>query len=172
MKKHQKKFNKILHPNRHFIWALVLLTLSGAVLSAYIYVSAAQEDSDAIFPSLVSRRVFVDQQAGYAVKYPQTWQLEKDQRGNTVFDDPARPSDSITVAQTELKFEPVIRSTLNVSNEFDYVRSGVQYSVISSSSKDQTPDIDVAFVKSGGKMFYISGRSKNFEAFVRNFKPL
>lgn len=172
MRKQKRKFNRMLHPNRHFIWALVLLVLSGAVLAAYIYIAAVQTDSEAIFPNLVSRKVFIDNAAKYAVKYPASWQLEKDQQGNIVFEDPALATENITIAQADPKFEKIIRASLRIRNEYDYAAKGYDYNVITAVNNNQGLDINVALVKGAGKMYYISGHSRNFMIFVRNFRPL
>jgi len=173
MQKKQKKFNRVLHPNRHFVWAIVLLVLSAAALTAYLYIAGLSEDAGAVYPSMISRKLYVDHSQGYLAYYPQAWVLEKEASGDIIFENPSDSTESITVSLADLKFEKVIRASVDSKSEFDYQRQDYQVSIITpADSKDNGSELDVALVKTPTKLFYISGHSQHFTSFVHNFKPL
>jgi|GEM_PF-3474100 len=166
----KRKFNRVLHPNRHFIWAIVLIVLSGTALCAYILISSYKDDYGSVSAPLTQRHVFVDQGDGYSAFYPQDWQLEKDRAGSIIFENPSDPGENITVAVTFLKYEKVIRNSLNILNESDFSRGNTQYAVITTGTKGGVADIDVALVKTATRLYYISGHSDFFREFVGGFK--
>src|SRR5579864_8082624 len=116
----RKKFKKVIHPNRHFIWAISVLVISGLALSAFIYITSSQEDFSSVFPFLLQRKTFISASQHYAVSYPKNWQLEKDQSGNVIFENPDNANESISVALTSPDMEGVIRSAIQVQSERDF----------------------------------------------------
>ncbi len=166
-----KKLLKVLHPNRYFIWALAYLIIFVFALLAYIYISAIDQDNQSVFSELKSRRVYTDSQLGFSVKYPSSWNLERDQRANIAFENSDNKQESITVTATTLEMASVIRSAVNIRQETDYQRSGYTVAIIKAGNAKGQDLLDLALISTAKKLFYISGHSSQFTQFVNNFKP-
>src|SRR6266481_7439779 len=99
MKKTKIKFHhRVIHPNRNLLWAFSVVLVVGLALSSYIYVTGLQEDFGAIFSPILHRKIFVSQVQHYSARYPENWQLEKDSKENSIFENPVDTQESISVA--------------------------------------------------------------------------
>jgi hypothetical protein len=167
-----KKFNKTIHPNRYFIWAICLLFIAGLALISFIYVTSSQENSSSVFSALAKRKIFINQQQKYTATYPASWQLEKDQSGNTIFENPADSTEAISVSVWSLDVEGIIRHSINIKSERDFTeKDGRQIALIKAISAKDGSLIDAGIVKNSSTLYYISGQSAYFESFVLNLKP-
>ncbi len=162
-----QNFKKILHPNRYFIWALFALVFSGAALLAYISISGYYFDRDFVFAELKTNKLFLDQQFDYSARYPHSWQLERDEVGNIIFENPANLSESLVVVPLNLKDETAVRKALKIIKENNIARADIQIAIIKANI-DSEP-YDVALIKDSSHFFYIHGHSAYLERFAKNF---
>ncbi|GAC1412223.1 MAG: hypothetical protein NVSMB66_0680 [Candidatus Doudnabacteria bacterium] len=127
-------------------------------------------NSESIFSELKTKRAYFDSKNGYIARYPNSWQIEKDQNGNAVFENPNNPQESLTVFVASLDSEKIIRHSISIKSERDIAKNNLKIALIKAdSSKDGAP-LDVAIIRSSAKLFYISGHSQTLEVFARNFK--
>lgn len=166
------EFNKVLHPNRYFIWAVFVILFIFAALISYIYISTLQMDNESVFSQTISRRNYTNSALGFAVKYPNSWTLENTVTGGIVFENPADIEENITVVSGSLGLETQIRKALVQRHEIDYQKPGYSVAIIKADSGKNSSNFDAAIIKTPRKLFYISGRSAYFQGFVNNFKPL
>ena len=162
-----QNFKKILHPNRYFIWALFALVFSGVALLAYISISGYYFDRDFVFAELKTNKLFLDQQFDYSARYPHSWQLERDEVGNIIFENPANLSESLVVVPLNLKDETAVRKALKIIKENNIARADIQIAIIKANI-DSEP-YDVALIKDSSHFFYIYGHSAYLERFAKNF---
>ncbi len=167
IKKHH--FKKVIHPNRWFIWAVVLILISGFSLLAFIKWSSLHIDSDSAFAELRPKKIYTDA-SGYTVRYPNSWIIEKDSSGNTVFENPDNNSESLTITVTTLGTESIIRHSLAITYEKDIAKDNLQIALIKAKDSNDGSSIDAAIITSEKKLYYISGHSSMLESFARNFK--
>ncbi|MHB8871779.1 MAG: hypothetical protein ACYC5G_04965 [Candidatus Doudnabacteria bacterium] len=164
---HQLK--KVLHPNRYFIWAIFALVFSGAALLSYIYISGYYFDRDFVFAELKTNKLFLDNQFNYSARYPHNWQLERDEVGNIVFENPDNLSESLVVVPLKAKDETAVRKALRIVKENNTARGDIKIAIIKGSI-DKDPEIyDIALITDGKGLFYIYGHSSWISRFVRNF---
>jgi hypothetical protein len=169
MKMH-KKLKKVIHPNRYFIWTLVLVVLIGASLIAFINWSVINMENQSFFSDLKTKKVYTSKLGSYSVKYPAGWQIELDQSGNTIFENPSDPAESLTVTTAALSMEGVIRHSIDIKSERNIAKDNMKIAIIKAGSAKDGSDLDVAIIKTATKLYYISGHSARLENFARNFK--
>ncbi len=170
MTKH-KRWSRVLHPNRYFIWAIAYIVVSFLALLSYIYVSSINLDNQSVF-SQQTRKTYTNSKQGFTVKYPMTWELDNDPSGNIVFQNPNNIQESITVTEANLNMETIIRHSMTIVQETSYDKPGYSVSTIKAERAKDGSHFDVAIVKTSKHLFYISGISDSFQAFVNNFEPV
>jgi hypothetical protein len=165
-----KKLKKVIHPNRYFIWTLVLVVLIGVSLVAFINWSSLNIQNESFFSELQTKKIYTNNKEGYVVRYPAGWQIELDQSGNTIFENPNDPKESLTVTTAALSMEGVIRHSINIKSERNIAKDNMKIALIKAGSEKDNSDLDVAIIKTSSKLYYISGHSSWLESFARNFK--
>lgn len=168
--KKTSRYKRVLHPNRYFIYAIVLLLVSTGLLLSFIYISTLRFNTDSEFSSLKTKKIYTDKQSGYTVRYPNSWQIERDQSGNVVFENPDNEQESLTVTPASLEMEGVIRHSINIRSEKDLAKDDTKIALIKAGTANNDQDLDVAIIKNDQKLFYVSGHSSALEIFARNFK--
>ncbi|MDB4940001.1 MAG: hypothetical protein JWO40_426 [Candidatus Doudnabacteria bacterium] len=165
-----KNLKKIVHPNRYFIWTIFLISIVAAGLISFIIISGINLDNQNVFSELKTKKIYIDNQAGYSVRYPNNWQIERDQNGNTVFENPQSTQENLTVTSAGLDLENVIRHSIKITTEKDIAKDNLKIAIIKAASAKDGSDLDIAIIKNQDKLFYISGYSPTIEVFARNFK--
>src|ERR1700690_4194352 len=125
MPKIHKHLKKILHPNRWFIWAIVVTVIASAALFFYIVISGLNDQANQQFSNLTPRMVFSDQTFGFSVIYPRGWVLERDtdNHKSVVFENLGSTPESITVSKISASDAVKIKDSLKlmgISNEDNY----------------------------------------------------
>ncbi len=165
----QKK-NKVLFKNRYLGWFLALAAIAGIGLVFYILISSQNQGSEFIFPSLKKEKTFIDYKDKFYQRYPADWQLEQDNSGAIVFENPQNPSESVSIEPASYRAEQEVRASLKISNETDFARGGNSYATFIGTAPKSGLKENIAFIKtSQGRYFYVSGNSKDFNSFVLNF---
>ncbi len=166
-----KRLKKVIHPNRYFIWAVVLIILAGSALAAYIYISNYSFDREFIFNQTIVKRTYSDAANGFLFRYPAAWVLERDNSGDMVFENPENSAESITLAVRTISEEQQIRSTFRVISEEDSARpDGSRFAIISARPLSGGAVFKVAIIKVNGKLFYFYGQSAQFEQIINSFQ--
>ncbi len=165
-----KKLKRVLHPNRYFIWTLIIALTGGILLTAFIYLNILDIADQSIFSELKTRKVYIDKKDGYSLRYPNNWQIDRDQAGNVIFENPEKLEESLSVTAAELSMESIIRKSLNIRSQKDFAKNDLKISLIKAGNEQDQESLDVAIIKNETKLFYISGHSPFIESFVRNFK--
>lgn len=137
---------------------------------AFINLSSLRLNNESVFAELKSKKIYTDAKEGYTVRYPHSWQIERDSRGDVIFENPDDMQESLTVAAASLDTEGIIRHSISIKSEKDIAKDNLQIALIKAGSAKDGPDLDVALIKTDKKFFYISGHSKIIETFARNFK--
>jgi hypothetical protein len=165
-----KKLKHVIHPNRYFIWTIILMAIIVGLLQVAIYSTILSFNNLSVFAELKTKRTYVDVKSGFSVRYPRDWQIEKDGSGNVVFENPANLQESLSVTSATLDTEGIIRHSISVKTEKDIAKENLKIALIKAGSTKDGSDIDIAIIKTSKKLFYISGHSNLLETFARNFK--
>lgn len=167
-----KKANKVVFKNRYLVWFFAVVLIAGIALVCYILISSQNMNSEYVFTNLKSEKTYVDKQSKFYQHYPSGWQLELDDNGSVTFENPIDNSESISVELASANTEATVRHSFEIFKESDFNKDGNSYSIMQAGTPKAGSDIDMAFVKTqDNRVYYISGHSKDFNAFVLNFKP-
>ncbi len=164
---------RVIHPNRHFIYAIIFSLAAALLLLSYIVITSIRFDTNnnVLITSAPTRPVYTDSVLGYSVHYPAGWLLEKDDSGNTVFENPHVITESITVTSSSADNAKLIKHGLTIKQETTYTINGFEIDrMIASTAKGNGGDMDVAILIQGKKLFYVSGHSGMFDGFINSIK--
>ena len=176
MPKIHKHLKKILHPNRWFIWAIVIAVIASAALFFYIVISGLNDQASQQFSNLTPRMVFSDQALGFSVLYPRGWVLERDtdNHKSVVFENLGGIPESITVSKISAADAIKIKTSLKpmgISAEDNYSQNNIiiDYFHVGTNSKNS---FDAAIIKTLNNYYYVNGSSLYFQKFLNNFSSL
>lgn len=171
-KPYHHHLKRVIHPNRYFIWALVVIIFGGLFLTMNIVLQGYQIGQEAEFSELVTGKVYVNQKEGYSLKYPKGWSIDpSSSSGTVVFVDPTDATESVTVLATDLNSENIIRKSLRITNESKpYVNNGMTVVVMQGTRGEE--EIEAAILKTSKRLYYISGNADSFGTFVTHFQAL
>ncbi len=171
-KSYRHHLKRVIHPNRYFIWALVIVIFGGIFLTLHIMTQAYNIQSQSAFPELSSGKVYVNQKEGYSLKYPNGWQIDpSSSAGTTVFIDPTDVTESVTVVATDLNSESIIRRSLKITEETKpFTKDGMTIVVMEGTRDGEA--MEAAIIKTSRRLYYISGNADAFSTFVSSFKAL
>ena len=121
---------RVIHPNRYFIWAIVALVGSAAVLFAYIKIT----DITAVLNDQVTAvhtggKQFFDSTLGFKLMYPPDWQIEMGDNAVT-FDDPVNTNNSVTITKESLSEAAYFKKSLKAVKENDFISNGMNVTVL------------------------------------------
>ncbi len=136
---------------------------------AYISISGYYFDRSFVFAELKTNKLFLDKQFNYSARYPHGWQLERDEAGNIVFENPDNLAENLVVVPMRLKDETAVRKSLKISKENNIARGDIQIAVIKARINTDPDLYDVALIKNNSQLFYIYGHSSYLERFTKNF---
>jgi hypothetical protein len=172
MSKHtQKRFTKVLHPNRNLLWAIAVCLISAMALVSYISVTNEQQNIQFVFPDIPAYHAFKDSKNGFTAYYPNSWQVESEANGNAVvFENPIKADESITVSTMALNQETALRRSLKIKSEsLIYKDGGITVAMLETGSAPKDATSLVAVIKSPKRIYYIHGNSVQFSSFVNKF---
>jgi hypothetical protein len=171
-KPYHHHLKRVIHPNRYFIWALIIVIFGGLYLTMNIVLQGYQIGSEAEFTELVSGKVYVNQKEGYSLKYPRGWSIDpSSSTGTVVFIDPTDPTESVTILATDLNSESLIRRSLKITQESKAYETDGMTVVVMQAVRDGE-EIEAAIFKTARRLYYISGNADAFSTFVTHFQAL
>jgi hypothetical protein len=166
-----KSRNRVLHPNRYFIWALIIVIFGGILLTLHIVTVGYQTETEAVFPELKTRKIYSNAKEGFQLRYPQDWQI--DQGGEAItFINPDDLTESISVESYSLGSETIIRRAINIAEETKPVVRGDMTITLLRGTTAKNTEIEAAIIKTKTKLYYISGHADSFEGIVSSFRAL
>ncbi len=165
------KLKKVIHPNRYFIWALAAIVIVALALLAYILRSSISFDQSFVFSEIYSKRVYTDAKNNFSLRYPGSWQLERDSSGNVIFENPGNLRENVTVSAISADNEKLVRSAFKIISERHIARANLKIDlIIAKILKDGAGQTNLAFIRGPDREFYLFGDSPLFESFVNNFR--
>jgi len=164
---------RVLHPNRYFIWAIVVIIIGLGGLAMYIQISSINESNNQIYATLASHQIYYNQKLGFSVDYPASWVIDSSSQNSVVtFDNPTNPNDSISVSSSTLASVAQFKKASKITSENSTMVHGLKITVYTTSSPEDAMPVRVAVVETPKKAYYISGTSNVFDKFVNSFKAL
>ena len=172
--KKKSAFKKVLHPNRYFIWAIVVIVLGLGSLTAYIYISGVNDSSSQMFAVLTQRNSYSNASLGFSVNYPNGWVIDAGSQTSTVvsFDNPNNPNEAISISSASLASVAQFKKTSKIESVNNFKRDSLQIAVYEISSPEGAKPLRVSIIQSAKKAYYISGDSASFMTFVNTFKAI
>jgi hypothetical protein len=170
---HKKNFhNRVLHPNRYFIWALIVIIFGGIWLTLHIITVGYQTETEAVFPELKTRKVYTNEVENYQLRYPKDWQIDTGTIGTVTFLNPSDLTESISVESYELGSERVIRRSFNITEETKPVtKDGMTITMFQGTNLNKA-EIEAAIIKTKNKLYFMHGHADSFEGIVNSFRAL
>jgi len=167
-------FKKVLHPNRYFIWAIIVIVLGLGSLIAFINISSINDSSAQLYSDLVPHNTYSNQQLGFGVSYPNGWVIDSGSQDTSVisFDNPNDPNESISISSSTLASVAKFKKSSKVDSATSSERNGMQITIYEISSPEGAQPLKIAVIESTQKAYYISGQSASFMNFVNSFKTL
>jgi hypothetical protein len=166
-----KSRNKVLHPNRYFIWALVIIISGGILLTLHIITLGYQTETEAVFPELKTRKVYSNTEEGFQLRYPKDWNIDQGSEATT-FVNPNDLTESVSVERYGLGSETIIRRSINIVEETKPVVKGNMNITLLRGTTAKNTEIQAAIVKTKDRLYYISGHADSFEGIVSSFRVL
>jgi hypothetical protein len=167
-------WKRVLHPNRYFIWAIIVIILGLGSLIAFIEISSINDSSSQIYSDLVPHNIYNNQKLGFSVGYPNGWVIDSGSQDASVisFDNPNDPNESISISSSTLASVAKFKKSSKIDSATSSERNGMQITIYEISSPEGTQPLKIAVIESAKKAYYISGQSASFMRFVNSFKNL
>lgn len=166
---------KALHPNRWFIWTIVLIVIILGSLFAYITISSLNESSEQSSALLLPRQmpVYTSVSLGLSMQYPTGWVIDNSSSTAITFDNPGSASESITVSKATTASITKLEKSSGIISKSNYVNNGLQITVLTLKGvgHDSSPT-KVGIVQSAKSAFVVTGGSDQFTTILNSVHPL
>jgi hypothetical protein len=167
----------VIHPNRWFIWTLVLLIAASLALMWFIGQTIGeleQHTQDLVAQVQEPWRTYTSEDLQLSVKYPSAWQIEVDplDRFSVTLENSQNFSENITISVRDLDLEPVIRQVLDIANEEEFYVDGVPGVLLTGANERDTVTNQVVLVNHDSQLYYVAGSARFFREIVESIKFL
>src|SRR3989344_3046875 len=107
---------RVIHPNRWFIWTLILLLIANFILLFFIEKALLEFEQDALETSISytgNWKTYRSDILGFSVTYPPSWQIEIDplEEAALMLQNPDNFGENISISVTTPDLESVIRDS-------------------------------------------------------------
>jgi hypothetical protein len=170
----KKILTKIIHPNRWFVWAIVIIVVILGGLFAYISISSLDDSASQVYAPLpqIKTLTYSNGILGFALQYPNGWVIDSSSSTSMTFDNPSDDSESITIAKTTTAAISKLEKSPNVISKDIYQNNGFQITVLNIKNPKSKSSIEVGIVQSAKSVFIVTGNSKQFSAILNSINPL
>lgn len=167
---------RVIHPNRWFIWTLVLLIVASFMLLFLIQsylLELEREILESNSVSISSSKTYRSLSLGLLVKYPRSWQVEVSQfEPSFSLQNPDDFNENIVFQIGDLKLESVIRDSINIDSEKDIVIDQRPGKWIFGADKRDSATSNLVLLRKADKLYYIGGQARAFEKIIQSVKFL
>jgi hypothetical protein len=166
---------RTLHPNRWFIWTIVLMVIIMGSLFAYITISSLNESSEQSSGLLQPRQMptYTSVTLGVSMQYPTGWVIDNSSNTAITFDNPGNSSESITVSKATVASIAKLEKSSGLLSKSNYVNNGLQITTLTLKGPGQDQEnVKVGIVQSSKSAFVVTGSSGQFTAILNSVHPL
>jgi len=159
---------RVIHPNRWFIWTLILLLIANFILLFFIEKALLEFERDALQSAISYTRAWKTYRSdilGFSVTYPQTWQIEIDplEENTLTLQNPENFGENISISVTTPELESVIRDSFGFDQEQKVTIGGYEGALLHNSDENDSATRNIVLVEVEGQLFYIAGTAQVFD---------